>query len=94
MAAESTLGVSTEAGTLPGVAMQQQHTPGVETLGDDGEPLESKLAVSGVVQAEQHQKRSPTVTSAQPILLLLDEPDMVDGDVFGVAVRPKPLVMK
>ena len=49
----------------------------------------SELAVVGVVRAEQRQQEpSPPVTSAEPFPLLLDEPDMVDGDVVsGVAVR-------
>ena len=61
-------------------------------LGDDGEPLVSKHAVTGVFHAEQQQESSPPVTSAEPFPLLLDEPDMVDGDFSGVAVRREPSV--
>ena len=65
----------------------------METLGDDGEPPESELAVTGVVHAEQQQEPSPPVTSTEPFPLLLDEPDVGDGDVVsGVAVRREPLV--
>ena len=32
------------------------------------------------------------MTSAVPFLLLLDEPDTVDSDAFGVAVRREPSV--
>ena len=71
---------------------QQQHAPGVETLGDDGEPPESELAVTGVAQAEQQQEPSPPVTSAEPFPLLLDEPDVVDAGVPGVAVGREPSV--
>ena len=72
------------------VEPQQQHAPGVETLGDDSEPPESKLAVTGVVQAEQQQEPSPPMTSAEPFPRLLDEPYMVHGDVVsGVAIRPE-----
>ena len=68
LAAERALRVSTEAAAPPGVTMQQQHhTPGVETLGDTGEPPESELAVTGVVvQAGQQQEPLPAVTSAEP----------------------------
>ena len=68
---------------------QQQHAPGVETLGGDGgEPPESKLAVTSVVHEEQQQGPSPPVTSAEPFPLLLDEPHVVDvGVVSGVALR-------
>ena len=38
LAAERALRVFTEAVTPSCVMQQQQHTPGVETLGDDGEP--------------------------------------------------------
>ena len=71
---------------------QQQHAPGVETLGDGSEPPESELAVTGVVHAEQQQEPSPPVTSAEPFPLLLDEPDVVHGDVSCVAVRREPSV--
>ena len=64
LAAERALRVSTEAAAPPGVTMHQQHhTPGVETLGDTGEPPESELAGTGVVKAEQQQEPSPPVTS-------------------------------
>ena len=79
LAAARALGVSTEAATRPGVmsagevgatkrpaVKQQEHAPWVETLGDDGEPPESELAVTGVVHAERQQEPSPPVTSAEP----------------------------
>ena len=62
MAAERALRVSAEVANPPGVTMQQQHTDGVETLGDDSEPPESELAATVVVQAEQQQEPSPPVT--------------------------------
>ena len=52
LAAERALRVSVEAATPRGVTMQQ-HAPGLETLGDDGEPPESELSVTGVSHAEQ-----------------------------------------
>ena len=53
--AERALRVFTEAATPSGVLAQHQHTPGVETLGDDGELPESELPDTGVVHLEQQQ---------------------------------------
>ena len=64
----------------------------METLGGDGEPSESDLDITGVGHGEQQQEPSPPVTSAEPFPLLLDEPDVVDGDDSGVAVRREPSV--
>ena len=71
----------------------RQYMLGVETSGDDGEPPESDLAVTGVVHAELQQEPSPPVTSAEYFPLLLDEPDIVDSDVVSdVAARREPSV--
>ena len=49
----------TEAATQSGVTMQQlQHTPGVKTLGDDGEPPGSELSVVIDVALEQNCSKS------------------------------------
>ena len=88
---ERALRVFIKAATPPGATMQQ-HALGVETVGGDGEPPKSDLAVTGAVQAEQQQEPSPPVTSAEPFPLLLDEPDVVDGYVVsGIAVRCEPV---
>ena len=72
---------------------QQQHAPGVETLGGDGVP-ESDLDITGVDHAEKQQEPSAPVTIAKPFPLLLDKPDTLDGDDSGVAVRRKPSVIE
>ena len=54
----------------------------MKTLGDNGEPSELDLAVSGVGHAEQQEEPSPPLTSAEPFpLLLLDGPDVVAAGV-------------
>ena len=59
----------------------------MDTLGDNGKPPESELAVADVVYADQQQEPSPPVTSAEHSTLLLDEPDVVcPGVGSGVAV--------
>ena len=60
LAAERKLRVSTEVATPPGVTIQQQqHAPGVETLGDDGEPPESSRGTYLFVDPYEAQRAYP-----------------------------------
>lgn len=64
-------------------------------LGDDGEPPQARLDVTGVLLAEQQQEQSTPATSAEPFPLLFDSPGVVDaGDVSGVVARRKRSVTK
>lgn len=44
---------------------QQQHGPGVKTLGDDGKPPKSELALTGIAHAEQRQAPSMPLVNAE-----------------------------
>ena len=59
---------------------QQKHAPVVGTLGDDGEPPANRILLLLLLWF----KHTTPVTSDEPFLLLLHEPDMVVPVVFLV----------